>query len=206
MKRRDRKPASEPATEPVARSAIDDAAVSKIGDDDTALFRDAVRDVAPLPASGKTPYIGKHPQPIPRQISQREQTVADDSLSDHISLEIEAGDEWSFLRPGISRQTLRRLRRGYWGIQAQLDLHGFTRDEARMELVVFLNASNTRGFRCVRVIHGKGLSSQSHEPVLKARIGSWLSQRDDVLAFCQAKPEDGGSGAVLVLLKISTPM
>jgi DNA-nicking Smr family endonuclease len=117
---------------------------------------------------------------------------------------MEAGDKWSFLRPGISRQTLRRLRRGYWGIQAQLDLHGFTRDEARLELVAFLDAGNQRGFRCVRVIHGKGLSSKHGEPVLKARIGTWLSQREDVLAFCQARPEDGGSGAVLVLLRVLT--
>lgn len=198
MKRRDQKSATGPAT--------DDAAVSGIVDDDTALFRDAVRDVAPLPKSNKTPQTGNQPQPIPRQIPRDEQTAPEDSLSDHISLEMEAGDEWSFLRPGVSRQTLRRLRRGHWGIQAQLDLHGFTRDEARGELVTFLDASNKRGFRCVRVIHGKGLSSKSHEPVLKVRIGSWLSQRDDVLAFCQARPEDGGSGAVLVLLKVSTSM
>lgn len=197
MKRRDKKPTT--------GSATHDAALSEIVDDDTALFRSAVRDVAPLPRSGKTPYTGKQPQPIPRQIPRDEQTAPDDSLSDHISLEMEAGDEWSFLRPGVSRQTLRRLRRGHWEIQAQLDLHGFTRDEARRELVTFLDTSNKRGFRCVRVIHGKGLSSKSHEPVLKARIGSWLSQRDDVLAFCQARPEDGGSGAVLVLLKVSAP-
>ena len=194
MKRRGKKSATEPAP--------DDAAISGIGDDDTVLFRDAVRDVAPLPKSGKIPYTGKQPQPIPRQVLRGGQTAPDDPLSDHISLEMEAGDEWSFLRPGVSRQTLRRLRRGHWGIQAQLDLHGYTRDEARKELVTFLDTSNQRGFRCVRVIHDKGLSSKSHEPVLKVRIGSWLSQRDDVLAFCQARPEDGGSGAVLVLLKV----
>jgi DNA-nicking Smr family endonuclease len=92
------------------------------------------------------------------------------------------------------------LRRGYWKIEAQLDLHGYTREEARQALVVFLDASSKRGCRCVRVIHGKGLSSRDHEPVLKARVGGWLAQRADVLAFCQARPEDGGSGAVLVLL------
>lgn len=183
-------------------SVKNEAAVSKIADDDNALFRHAVRDVAPLTPSDKIAYTTRQlPQPIPRQILRPEQTAPEDSLSDHISMEIEAGDEWSFLRPGVSRQTLRRLRRGHWPMQAQLDLHGFTRDEARLELVTFLNDSNQRGFRCVRVIHGKGLSSKHGEPVLKARIGSWLSQREDVLAFCQAKPEDGGSGAVLVLLK-----
>ncbi|SCY59076.1 DNA-nicking endonuclease, Smr domain [Nitrosospira sp. Nl5] len=197
MKQRDKKSAT--------GSGTNDAATPEIGDDDTALFLDAVRGVAPLPASDKIPHTRKQPLPIPRQVPPDQQTAPGDSLSDHVPLEMEAGDEWSFLRPGVSRQTLRRLRRGYWGIQAQLDLHGLTRDEARMELVAFLNTSHTRGLRCVRVIHGKGLSSKSHEPVLKARIGSWLSQRDDVLAFCQARPKDGGSGAVLVLLKISAP-
>lgn len=184
-------------------SATDDGAVPEISDDDAALFRDAVRDVAPLAASDKIPHTTSHPQPIPLQIQPDVQTAPDDSLSDHISLQMEPGDEWAFLRPGVSRQTLRRLRRGYWKIQAQLDLHGFTRDNARLALVAFLDSSRERGFRCVRVIHGKGLSSRGGEPVLKTRIGSWLSQRDDVLAFCQARPEDGGSGAVLVLIKSS---
>jgi DNA-nicking Smr family endonuclease len=194
MKRRNNKPET--------GSATSGAAVSKIVDDDNALFRNAMQDVAPLPPSDKIASTPRQqPLPIPRQIVRPQQTASDDSLSDHISMEIEAGDEWSFLSPGVSRQTLRRLRRGHWPIQAQLDLHGFTRDDARLELVTFLNDSQQRGFRCVRVIHGKGLSSKDGEPVLKARIGSWLSQREDVLAFCQARPEDGGSGAVLVLLK-----
>ena len=199
MKPRDKKFTIDPA--------IDHAAGRKtepgIGDNETALFRDAVRDVAPLSASAKIPYAGKRSPPIPRQTLRDEQAEPNDLLSDHISMEIEAGDEWSFLRPGVSRQTLRRLRRSHWPVRAQLDLHGLTRDEARLELVAFLNDSSQRGFRCVRVIHGKGLSSKHGEPVLKARIGSWLSQREDVLAFCQARPEDGGSGAVLVLLKIA---
>lgn len=173
----------------------------RIGDDEAALFRNAVLDVAPLTPPDKISHPAKpHPQPVPRQIPRDERSPGD-SLSDHVSLEMEPGDEWSFLRPGLSRQTLRRLRRGYWGIQAQLDLHGFTREEARRELIAFLDDSHRRGFRCVRVIHGKGLSSRNHEPVLKARIGGWLSERNDVLAFCQARPEDGGSGAVLVLLR-----
>ena len=168
--------------------------------DASALFRQAMQGVSPLTASDKALLRAQHPPPIPRQTPAHEQSPAGDALSDHIALEIGAGDEWAFLRPGVSRQTLRRLRRGYWKIEAQLDLHGYTREEARQALVVFLDASSKRGFRCVRVIHGKGLSSRDHEPVFKARVGSWLAQRADVLAFCQARPEDGGSGAVLVLL------
>jgi DNA-nicking Smr family endonuclease len=175
-------------------SAIED-------EDDKALFRDAMNGVAPLPASNK--IIHKHPQPpaIPRQTKYQAQDVVEDSLSDHIALEIEAGDGWSYLRPGLARLTLRRLRRGYWKTQAYLDLHGFTRDEARQELVVFLDECARKKYRCMRIIHGKGLSSKNREPVLKIRIGNWLVQRDDVLAFCQARPEDGGGGAVVVLLK-----
>lgn len=169
--------------------------------EEASLFRDAVRDVAPLAPSGKIAITGHHPRPVPQRYRPSEESTLDDSLSDHISLEMEAGDEWVFMRPGISRQTLRRLRRGYWPVQAQLDLHGFNREEARLRLAAFLDSSRTQGLRCVRVIHGKGLSSKTSEPVLKVRIGSWLSQREEVLAFCQARPEDGGSGAVMVLLR-----
>lgn len=170
-------------------------------EDEMALFYAAMHDVAPLPATDRlVPGSPKIP-PIPRKQNYQEQTAAEDTLSDHIAMEIEAGDEWSYLRPGMSRQTLRRLRRGYWGIQENLDLHGFTRDEARRELSVFLEACLQEKYRCVRVIHGKGLSSKNREPVLKIRIGNWLMQRADVLAFCQAKPEDGGGGAILILLK-----
>jgi DNA-nicking Smr family endonuclease len=171
-------------------------------DDDAALFRNAVRGVAPLADSGRiSPSPKSHPPPRPRQTPGEQHAELNDNLSDFVSLEIAAGDVWSFMRPGISRQTLRRLRRGYWSVEAQLDLHGFTRDEARMELAHFLDNSVRHGLRCIRVIHGKGRSSRNGEPVLKARVGSWLSQRCEVLAFCQAKPEEGGSGALLVLLK-----
>jgi DNA-nicking Smr family endonuclease len=180
------------------------ATTSTSDDDEKALFQDAMRDVAPLTGSDKVVQTHKPTELVPRQIRQSEVPISEDSLSDHVSLEVAAGDEWSFLRPGMSRQVLRRLRRGYWGIQTQLDLHGFTRDEARFELVTFLDTCTHNGFRCVRVIHGKGLSSKNREPVLKVRVGNWLAQRDDVLAFCQATPKDGGSGALLVLLKTST--
>ncbi|MBA4143445.1 MAG: Smr/MutS family protein [Nitrosospira sp.] len=202
MKRRGRKPADQPAVGWLDERAAGLPETPGIGDD-IGLFREAVRDVAPLAAPDKVLLTGKRPPPVLRQIPRDEHVARADLLSDHIVLEIEAGDEWAFLRPGVARQTLRRLRRGYWNIQAQLDLHGFTRDAARQELAAFLDTSIKRGHRCVRVIHGKGLSSASREPVLKTRVGGWLSQRDDVLAFCQARPEDGGSGAVLVLLKAS---
>lgn len=166
-----------------------------------ALFQAAMRDVAPLPAADKIVHNSSKIPPVPRKKSHQEQAATVDTLSDHIAMEMAASDAWSYARPGMSLQTLRRLRRGYWGIQDNLDLHGFTRDEARQELSAFLDSCAQQKFRCVRVIHGKGLSSKNREPVLKIRIGNWLMQRADVLAFCQARAEDGGGGAILILLK-----
>jgi len=172
-------------------------------DDEASLFRDAVRDVEPLIAPDKVVYSRKLPRPIIKHTLRDKLSAPDYCFSDHVLPEMQAGDEWSFLRPGLSCQTLRRLRRNYWKINAQLDLHGFARDEARQELGIFINTCNKRGFRCVQVIHGKGLNSKNREPVLKTMVGGWLAQHNGVLAFCQAKPADGGSGAVLVLLKTS---
>ena len=169
--------------------------------DEMALFRAAMQDVAPLPASDKVIHNDPKAPPYPRKERYVEEIAPNDTLSDHISVAMETGDAWSYVRPGMPHQTLRRLRRGYWGIQHNLDLHGCTREEARQQLIAFLDHCIQRKMRCVRVIHGKGLSSKNREPVLKSRIGNWLMQHTDVLAFCQAKPEDGGGGAVLILLK-----
>lgn len=162
------------------------------------MFREAVGDITPALATGRISCSVSHPKPFPRKISH-EESLLPDLLSDHISPEI-AGDGL-FRRSGISHQTLKRLRNGYWGIQARLDLHGCTSDEARIELVSFLDRCAARGLRCVLVIHGKGLSSKNREAVLKNKVRSWLTQRNDILAFCQARPVDGGDGAVVVLLK-----
>ena len=96
---------------------------------------------------------------------------------------------------------LRKLRRGHWVIQSQLDLHGMRREEAREALAEFLKQAVKRGIRCVRVIHGKGLGSVNREPVLKNKVRNWLVQKEEVIAFCEARNIDGGAGAVLVLLK-----
>lgn len=204
MRRRERKPGIHitPRVETAVEGDKREETAASIGSNDAALFRDAMRDVAPLAPTDKVVLSASHPPPIPLQF-QPARTTAHDPLSDDVRPAMEPGDEWAFLRPGVSRQTLRRLRRGYWKIEAQLDLHGLTREEARLALVAFMDASSQSGKRCVRVIHGKGFGSQNREPVLKTRIGGWLSQREDVLAFCQARPADGGSGAVLVLLRTS---
>ncbi len=113
----------------------------------------------------------------------------------------EAGEELNFLRDGLAGDTLRKLRRGHWKIQGEIDLHGLTVADARPALVEFLNDCLHQGLRCVRVIHGKGLGSKNQIPVLKRKVASWLMQRDEILAFCQARRVEGGGGAAVVLLK-----
>ncbi|MCB1985739.1 MAG: Smr/MutS family protein [Burkholderiales bacterium] len=169
--------------------------------DDKALFRAAMQDVAPITASDKTILKPLKPEPVPRRKSTCEQFCEFDTDTSEFTLEIEAGDGWSFIRPGVSRQTLRRLKRGYWPIQDSLDLHGFTQEAAKRQMEAFLNGAQKRNFRCVQIIHGKGLSSKDRTPVIKNNIGNWLAQHQIVLAFCQAGPENGGGGAVMVLLK-----
>jgi DNA-nicking Smr family endonuclease len=107
----------------------------------------------------------------------------------------------SYARPGLQRTVMRRLRRGDYRIGAELDLHGMTADAARGELARFLREAIGRELRCVRIIHGKGLGSEGRGPVLKPRVARWLRQRDDVLAYCSARPADGGTGALYVLLR-----
>ena len=126
-----------------------------------------------------------------------------DFLSDHVPWQDnqDANETLSYLRPGIAQDTLRKLRRGHWAIQSELDMHGMTSDEARLNLVTFLSECQHHDVRCIRIIHGKGLSSKNSEPVLKIKVKNWLMQRSEVLAFCQAKPNEGGGGATIVLLK-----
>ncbi|WP_232019056.1 Smr/MutS family protein [Sulfuritortus calidifontis] len=139
--------------------------------------------------------------PLSRLRDQRE--VMLESLTDPSEWDesTENGEELVYVRSGISRQVLRRLRNGAWRAQAELDLHGLTRAEAKIELVEFLHECFRRGARCVRIIHGKGLGSPNREPVLKQAVRHWLAQREEVLAYVQARPADGGGGAVVVLLK-----
>lgn len=175
-----------------------------LSDDESSLFRTSIGDIRPLPDNGKTVFPPHLPWPVLRQNRTDENPLSVDSLSDYIPQEL-AGteEEFFFMRPGVAPLTMKRLRRGYWAIQAELDLHGMTSDEARACLIEFLDECKQLGVRCVRVIHGKGLSSRNREPVLKLKAASWLMQRDEVLAFCQARPMDGGSGAVIVLLKVA---
>ena len=170
---------------------------------DADLFRRSIGDVKPLSPSGKAEPAGQRPLPIARHRMADEQAALEESLSDEFNVDtlLDTDEELSYARPGISGDILRKLRRGNWVIQAQLDLHGMRREEAREALAEFLRDAVKRGVRCVRVIHGKGLGSVNKEPVLKSKVRSWLVQKEEVIAFCQARAADGGAGALVVLLK-----
>lgn len=169
---------------------------------DSELFRLAVMDVVPL-SHDRVHFQPEPPLPLPRQRENDDEAALYESLYDlsPTDLLLEAGDEPAFLQPGIARSVLRDLRRRHWAVQAELDLHGATREQARELMAMFLAGSFKRGFRCVRVIHGKGLGSPGREPVLKGLVQGWLAQRQEVLAFCQAPASEGGAGAVVVLLR-----
>jgi DNA-nicking Smr family endonuclease len=163
------------------------------------LFRSSVADVAPLAPRNKASLPKARPKPVTRVRSHS--ADESDALSDHVPVSREAGEPLRFSRPGVQRQLLRQLRRGGAAVEDELDLHGLTVAAARPLLVAFLNACARSGKRRVRIIHGKGLRSASGEGVLKGMVASWLVQRHDVLAYHEARAAEGGSGAVIVLLR-----
>ncbi len=160
-------------------------------------FRKAVADVKPLKRPKRVALGVPAPAPVARQHRRDELAALAESLEGPLSIDdaLETGEELSYLREGMARETLRKLRRGHWSIQDGIDLHGMTRDQASAVVVEFLEQCLARGLRCVRIVHGKGLG------ILKAKLRRWLPQREEVLAYCQAPANDGGSGALLVLLK-----
>jgi len=121
--------------------------------------------------------------------------------SSDISTLLDVDDQLSFRRPGIGTDVTRKLRRGDWSIQGQVDLHGLRSEEARDTLAQFVRDAVRMGWRCVRIVHGKGLGSPGKQPVLKSKVQRWLVQKNEVQAFVQAPPVQGGAGALLVLLK-----
>lgn len=159
-----------------------------------------LRDTATAPQRQK-------PLATARQRERDEAAVMLEAISDQFDVEslLDTDDALSFRRPDIGPEVVRKLRRGVWAIQAQLDLHGLRREEARERLNRFIHDARRNGLRCVRVIHGKGNGSPGREPVLKSKVKSWLVQKKDVIAFAQARASDGGTGALLVLLGPTAP-
>jgi DNA-nicking Smr family endonuclease len=167
------------------------------------LFARAVGVVQPLPdrKQARLPQVPAAPVAVQRQ--KDEEAVLRDALSDEfdVSTLLDTDETLSFRRPGIGPDVTHKLRKGDWSIQREIDLHGLRSDEARVALAEFIRLSHRQGLRCVRVVHGKGLGSPGKTPVLKSKVHSWLVQKNQVMAFVQAKPAEGGAGALVVLLK-----
>jgi DNA-nicking Smr family endonuclease len=167
------------------------------------LFALSIGTVVPLRQADRPVPARPRPAAIARQRERDEAAVLGESISDEFDVEslLETDEALSFRRRDVGPEVVRKLRRGVWALQGQLDLHGLRRDEARERLAEFLREATRAGLRCVRVIHGKGNGSPGREPVLKAKVRSWLVQRNEVLAFTQARASDGGHGALIVLLR-----
>lgn len=194
LQERERQAAEQVARERIARAAAERA---------RRLFADSVGPVTPLPPDGTAASSMPRPEPLPRQREADERAALQQALSDEVDLEtlLLTDDGLSFHRQGVGPDVVTRLRRGHWAIQRELDLHGLRREQARDELAGFLREARRRGWRCLRVVHGKGLGSPGREPVLKSKVQRWLGQHADVLAFTQASAPEGGAGALIVLLR-----
>lgn len=168
------------------------------------LFRHSIGDVKPMPQPNKlTPAAPAAPLTPRQQQEEDDAQVLRESLSDlfEVDLYMKEDPALSYTRAGVGADVVRKMRQGHWPIQADLDLHGLRRDDARDSIGAFLRHCALRNHRCVRVIHGKGLGSKGQEPVLKSMVHSWLVQKDEVIAFSAARRSEGGDGALVVLLK-----
>jgi len=189
-----------------SEAPVRSAGMGKHADGDIDLH-DAFSDVTRLPPRNRIAPARVRPLPHARLRMEDEREALELSKygaepaphSWDIGQELDV--EQTFVRRGLGRDILVKLRRGHWVVQAVIDLHGMTTTEAHDALGDFLLDARNRGFRCVRVIHGKGLTSPNREPVLKGKVRRWLAQWDDVLAYCEAARHAGGSGAVVVLLR-----
>jgi len=166
------------------------------------LFANAVGQVVPLRRAAHAAPERPRPAPQARQRERDDAAVLVEAISDGFDVEslLDTDDALSFRRRGVGADVVRKLRRGVWVLQDEIDLHGLRRDEARERLSAFLHEAIRSGKRCVRVVHGKGHGSPGRQPVLKGKVHRWLAQSAPVLAFAQAAGPQGGAGAVIVLL------
>lgn len=168
----------------------------------TSCFAELMTDVKVLANSDTVIHDIPKPRPVPVQSARDEKKVMQELLVSPESFEeIQPGDSLSYMQPGIQKHVFRKLKRGQYSIEAELDLHGLTRDQAQQQLNTFISDVRNRGMRCIRIIHGKGYGSSNQGPVIKPLVNQWLRKKTDILAFCSARPVDGGTGAVYVLIK-----
>lgn len=175
---------------------------SILSPEDSHLFRHSVGKVKSVKNNTLLLRADKKLKPVPKtqiyDVSEKLQ-AHHDIFSENLTPE----DTFSFLTPGLQKNVLKKLRQGYFGADAQLDLHGLTSSQAKQQLLHFLYFCVKDGCRCVHIIHGKGYRSENNMPILKNHLNLWLRQHNDVQAFCSASAKDGGAGAVLVLLHLA---
>lgn len=169
---------------------------------DSELFRSTIGDVKAIETDRLLLQPKRKPIPRPKPLAPDLDDPFSDKFADEL-ITLSHEDTFSYLSPGVQKNVIKKLRRGYFGMDAELDLHGLNSQTAKQQLVKFLHRCVQNGCRSVHIIHGKGYRSQDHHPVLKNHLNSWLRQHQDVLAFCSAAPQDGGAGAVMVLLHVS---
>lgn len=168
--------------------------------DDAELFRRAMGDVRPLSSSRRAIPAKRRGAVCPR-LQRADRSLPPDGLETGVDLfAVQAGDEMVYRRAGVPETVLRRLRRGHYRLEAEIDLHGMTSADAARALGGFLREAVAAQWRCVRVIHGKGLRSGNRGPVVKNTVNALLRRSEVVLAFVSALPPGGGTGATLVLL------
>lgn len=171
-------------------------------DHDNDEFRRAFSDARPLSVEERVPEIKTKPKPRARFSKADERAALQESLRDDINtIEHGYGAALSFQRASVGRRTMRKLARGGFSVQAEIDLHGMTVAEAKPRLADFVDYNAMRGNLCVRIVHGKGLGSGNRGPVLKNAVNRWLRKWDSVLAFVSTPQVDGGTGALYVLLQ-----
>ncbi|MCH8101446.1 MAG: Smr/MutS family protein [Proteobacteria bacterium] len=170
--------------------------------DEDAEFRRAMSGAKPLKGSERAPHVKPKPRAKARFARADERAVLAESLEDDLDvIEQDSGGALRFQRQHVGRRTMRKLARGGYSVQDEIDLHGMTLAEAKPRLADFIDYSTTQGKLCVRVVHGKGLGSGERGPVLKNAVNRWLRNWDSVLAFVSTRQVDGGTGAVYVLLQ-----
>jgi DNA-nicking Smr family endonuclease len=170
--------------------------------DDSTLFRNSIGEVRRLDTNTVVLKPDKKPRPVPA-VKPLEQV---DPLQNDVAGSLETlfqEDKVVFLAPGLQKNVLKKLRKGYYGVDAEMDLHGMSSRDAQRQLLRFLHFCVEDGCRCVQIVHGKGYNSPDNQPVLKNDINLWLRQHKDVLAFCSTPPKAGGTGALYVLLRLS---
>jgi len=170
-------------------------------DDDRGLFRRRMGDARPLEQDNRAPDYKPKPRPRARFRREDERSVLRESLEGDVDeIETGAGESLRFNRPSVGKRTMRKLARGNYAVQGEIDLHGLTVPEAKDALREFIRDSGYRGHTCVRVVHGKGLGSGERGPILKSKVNNWLRHWHEVLAFVSTRQAHGGTGAIYVLL------